>query len=245
MYPKNVLKRTKNLGIGKLMELILLLRFRIILQRIALLFCLLIICNRTMGQQDFAVRNNLLYDIALTPNIGFDARISPHWTLGLNAGFRPWPADDKKEKKWRHLLLAPEVRHWNDSIFHHSYWGMNLIYSHYNVGGVKFPLGLYKSVRDQRKQGDLIAIGAFYGRSWRLNHLFRMEAELGMGIGYIWAKKYECPHCGTYLGHDDKVFLVPKLALNIVYQKAEKKPQEPVIINPSAPPGNIPAVPTP
>ena len=167
----------------------------------------------------------------LVSNIGFDVRISPHWTLGLNAGYRPWPTDDNKEKKWRHLLLAPELRHWNDSTFHRSYWGLNLIYSHYNVGGVKFPLGLYKSVRDQRKQGDLAAIGAFYGWSWRLNRYFRMEAEFGMGIGYTWAKVYDCPHCGAYKGHDDKVFLVPKLALNIVYQKAPKKPQEPVIID--------------
>ena len=183
------------------------------------------------AQESIAVRNNLIYDISGTPNLGFDVRVSPHWTLGLNAGYRPWPLDDKTTRKWRHLLVAPELRYWTDSTFHRSYWGMNLVYSHYNVGNVTFPFGLYKTVRDHRLQGDLAAIGAFYGRSWRLNRYFRLEGELGLGVGYTWAKKYDCPHCGTYLGREDKAFLIPKLTLNVVYQKAKKKPAEPITID--------------
>ena len=183
------------------------------------------------AQESIAVRNNLIYDISGTPNLGFDVRVSPHWTLGLNAGYRPWPLDDKTTRKWRHLLVAPELRYWTDSTFHRSYWGVNLVYSHYNVGNVTFPFGLYKTVRDHRLQGDLAAIGAFYGRSWRLNRYFRLEGELGLGVGYTWAKKYDCPHCGTYLGREDKAFLIPKLTLNVVYQKAKKKPAEPITID--------------
>lgn len=194
-----------------------------------LLLTLIVIGNKAWGQQNVAVRNNLMYDISLTPNVGFDVRIAPKWTLGMNAGYRPWPTDDSKTRKWKHILIAPELRHWNDSIFHRTYWGLNLIYSHYNVGGVKFPFGVYSAVRDHRLQGDLLAVGAFYGRSWRLNRFFRLEAELGMGIGYTWAEKYNCPHCGSYVGRDDKVFLVPKLALNIVYQKIKKKPMTPPV----------------
>ena len=201
------------------------------IKRIILAFALflagIIFGSRAWGQQSVAVRNNLVYDVALTPNIGFDVRIAPKWTLGLNAGYRPWPTDDSKTRKWKHLLIAPELRHWNDSIFHRTYWGLNLVYSHYNVGNVKFPFGMYKAVRDNRLQGDLAAVGAFYGRSWRLNRFFRLEAELGLGVGYAWAKKYDCPHCGSYLGRDDKLFLIPKITLNIVYQKIPKKPQEP------------------
>ena len=187
--------------------------------------------SKTYAQENFAVRNNLIYDISGTPNLGVDIRVSPHWTLGLNAGYRPWPLDDKTSRKWRHLLVAPELRHWNDSTSHRSYWGTNLVYSHYNVGNVTFPFSLYQSVRDHRLQGDLVAIGTFYGRSWRLNRFFRLEAELGLGIGYTWAKKYECAHCGDYLGREDKVFLIPKLTLNVVYQKTKKKPELPVIID--------------
>lgn len=187
--------------------------------------------GKVCAQDNFAVRNNFIYDISGTPNLGVDVRVSPHWTLGLNAGYRPWPLDDKTMRKWRHLLIAPELRYWKDSTFHRSYLGANLVYSHYNVGHVTFPFSLYPTVRDYRLQGDLAAIGAFYGRSWRLNRFFRLEAELGLGIGYTWAKKYECIHCGDYLGRHDKVFLIPKLTLNVVYQKIKKKPQEPTIID--------------
>lgn len=205
---------------------------RNIIQRIALLLVMLFfVGGGVYAQENFAVRNNLIYDISGTPNLGVDVRVSQHWTLGLTAGYRPWPLDDKTTRKWRHLLVAPELRYWNDSTFHRSYWGMNLIYSHYNVGNVTFPFSLYQTVRDHRVQGDLAAIGAFYGRSWRLNRYFRLEGELGLGVGYTWAKRYDCAHCGEYQGRENKPFLIPKLTLNVVYQKAKKKVVEPPIID--------------
>ena len=205
---------------------------RNIIQRIALLLVMLFfVGSGVYAQENFAVRNNLIYDISGTPNLGVDVRVSQHWTLGLTAGYRPWPLDDKTTRKWRHLLVAPELRYWNDSTFHRSYWGMNLIYSHYNVGNVTFPFSLYQTVRDHRVQGDLAAIGAFYGRSWRLNRYFRLEGELGLGVGYTWAKRYDCAHCGEYQGRENKPFLIPKLTLNVVYQKAKKKVVEPPIID--------------
>ena len=180
----------------------------------------LFVGGKAYAQENFAVRNNFIYDISGTLNLGADVRVSPHWTMGLNAGYRPWPTDDKTTRKWKHFLIAPELRYWTDSTFHRSYWGTNVFYSHYNVGHVTFPFGLYKTVRDHRIQGDLIGLGAFYGRSWRLNRYFRLEGELGLGIGYTWAKKYECAHCGAYEGKHNKPFLIPKLTLNVVYQKA-------------------------
>lgn len=192
----------------------------------------LFVGGKAYAQENFAVRNNFIYDISGTLNLGADVRVSPHWTMGLNAGYRPWPTDDKTTRKWKHFLVAPELRYWTDSTFHRSYWGTNIFYSHYNVGHVTFPFGLYKTVRDHRVQGDLIGLGIFYGRSWRLNRYFRLEGELGLGFGYTWAKKYECAHCGSYEGKQNKPFLIPKLTLNVVYQKVEKKHPEPPIIVP-------------
>lgn len=203
----------------------------------------LFVGGKAYAQENFAVRNNFIYDISGTLNLGADVRVSPHWTMGLNAGYRPWPTDDKTTRKWKHFLIAPELRYWTDSTFHRSYWGTNVFYSHYNVGHVTFPFGLYKTVRDHRIQGDLIGLGAFYGRSWRLNRYFRLEGELGLGIGYTWAKKYECAHCGAYEGKHNKPFLIPKLTLNVVYQKAKKKPVEPVVIEIPMKPDTVPAPP--
>ena len=164
------------------------------------------------------LRTNLLYDATLSPNLGVDVRVDSTWTVGLLAGMNAWDIDKEKNKKWRHMLFSFRARKYvNDSVFHKGYFEADAIYSHFNVGNVKFPLGLYKTVRERRLQGDLLALGGKYGYSWILSRDWRIEAEAGVAIGYAWFKEYDCPHCGTYYGKDDRIFLLPQLGVNIVY----------------------------
>lgn len=172
---------------------------------------------QTISAQQVTLSNNLLYDIWLTPNLRMGVRLSPHWSMGLTAGYRPWPSDDTTSKKWKHLLLAPDVRYWTDSVNVHHFFGVNLIYSHYNVAEVKFPFGLWKSVRDERRQGDLGAIGAYYGYSWPLGRYWNIEAHIGAAIGYTKFDRYECGHCGKKIGNEKKVFVLPQAGVSIVY----------------------------
>ena len=165
-----------------------------------------------------ALRTNLLYDATLSPNLGVDVRVDSTWTVGLLAGMNAWDIDKEKNKKWRHMLFSFRARKYvNDSVFHKGFFEADAIYSHFNVGNVKFPLGLYKTVRERRLQGDLLALGGKYGYSWILSRDWRIEAEAGVAIGYAWFKEYDCPHCGTYYGKDDRIFLLPQLGVNIVY----------------------------
>lgn len=174
--------------------------------------------------QNVAVRNNLLYDLTLTPNLGVDVKLDEQWSAGVSGGFRPWPLSDNTSRKWRHLLIAPQMRYWPQGVFkdHSTYWVLNLIYSHYNVADIKLPFGIYSDVNDKRLQGDLGALVVSFGYTWRLSRLFRMEAEAGLGGGYSWSKQYSCGHCGTYEGRNDKAFLMPKLALNLVLDPRKK-----------------------
>ena len=169
-------------------------------------------------QRRIALRTNLLYDATLSPNIGVDVRVDSTWTVGLLAGINAWDIDKEKNKKWRHMLFSLRARKFlNDSVFHKGYIEADVIYSHFNVGNVKFPFGLYKSVRDRRLQGDLVALGGKYGYSWILARNWRIEAEAGVAVGYAWFKEYDCPHCGTFLGNDCRIFLLPQLGINVVY----------------------------
>jgi outer membrane protein OmpA-like peptidoglycan-associated protein len=181
------------------------------------LVVLLLFITQSVSAQQVTLSNNLLYDIWLTPNLRMGVRLSPHWSMGLTAGYRPWPSDDTTSKKWKHLLLAPDVRYWTDSVNVHHFFGVNLIYSHYNVAEVKFPFGLWKSVRDERRQGDLGAIGAYYGYSWPLGRYWNIEAHIGAAIGYTKFDRFECGHCGTKLGTEKKVFVLPQAGVSIVY----------------------------
>ena len=193
--------------------------------------------------QQVTISNNLLYDAWLTPNLRVGARLAPHWSVGMTAGFRPWPTDDETTRKWRHLLLAPEVRYWKDSVDVHHFFGATVIYSHYNVGGVKFPFGMYPSVRDERRQGDLGALGLFYGYSWPLGRFWNVEGLLGGAVGYTAFDRYPCVHCGKKIGSANKVFFLPLAALNIVYNipgRPRRVAEEPVVL----PPVFVPEQPT-
>lgn len=168
--------------------------------------------------QELVLRNNLLYDATLTPNLGIDFRVAPKWTAGAVVGLNAWDIDKDANKKWRHLLIAPNVRRWlGDSLFHKSYVEGDLIYSHYNVGNTTIPFGIYKGAKERRLQGDLLALGGKYGYSWILARCWRIEAEAGIAVGYAWFKEYDCPTCGSYLGNGDRIFLLPQLGINVVY----------------------------
>lgn len=181
---------------------------------------LLAFVTGSAAAQTVALRTNLLYDATLSPNLGAEVRIDSLWSLGMTVGLNAWDIDSRPDhnKKWRHLLVAPKVRRYlNDTLMHKGYLEMNAIYSHYNVGNVKFPFGLYSSVKERRLQGDLLALGGKYGYSWILARDWRIEAEAGVAVGYAWFKEYDCPHCGTYLGEGDRIFLLPQLGINVVY----------------------------
>lgn len=194
---------------------------------LAMLFCGM---SSEVSAQQVTISNNLLYDAWLTPNLRVGVRLAPHWSAGLTAGYNPWPSDENKSRKWKHLLVSPSVRYWTDSVNVHHFFGVNLIYSHYNVADVKFPFGLYKSVRDERRQGDLGALGVFYGYSWPIARHWNIEALIGAAVGYTKYDRYECGHCGTKIGDAHKWFVMPQAAINIVFNLPgrPKKVVEPV-----------------
>ena len=192
--------------------------------------------------QTIALRHNLLYDATLTPNLGLEVRTDSTWSLGVNAGLNAWDINKEKNKKWRHLLVSPFVRHyfghkadtlciysgkespqdqteWRDTtkLRRLQYVEANAIYSHYNAGNIHFPFGLWPDARDHRFQGDLLALGAKYGYGWILSRNWRIEAEAGVAVGYAWFKEYDCPVCGAFLGDNSRIFLLPQLGINVVY----------------------------
>lgn len=181
-----------------------------------------------------ALRTNLAYDATLTPNLGIEFRVDSAWTMGANVGLNAWDIDSKRNKKWRHLLVAPNVRryfgHETKRVASDSIWGLpanrsrrvsyleiDAIYSHFNVGNTRIPFGLYTAIKDRRLQGDLVALGGKYGYAWILGRDWYVEAEAGIAVGYAWFKEYECAVCGSQLGDGNRIFLLPQLGINIVY----------------------------
>lgn len=179
--------------------------------------------------QDLSVRNNLVWDAAGALNAGVEYPIGRRISVGGNVGFKSWPRflfwDTEYVQNtthWKHLLVAPEFRYYLDQVYDGWFGGVDLIYTHYNVGNVRFPFGLYPDVADHRVQGDFFGGGLFMGYSWWIGSHWRIEAEAGLGVGLAAYDKFECEHCGTRLGEESKLALVPKLGLNIAYNVRER-----------------------
>ncbi len=192
----------------------------------------------------WSIRNNIFYDLSGTPNIGFEIPITGHSSLGANLGFKHWdrffpwqkPSDYSEggpaagtlhgltsDSKWRNLVLAPEYRFYIDTINTGLFLGADLLYTHYNTGAVKFPLGMYKSVRGQRVQGDFFGLGLFAGYSWWLSDHWRLELEAGAALGYRDHRIFECAHCGNEIGRAKGMTVAPKLGLNVAYTFGRRK----------------------
>lgn len=197
------------------------------------------------SNQKVVVKNNLLYDATLTPNITVEAKTSRKTSAQFTAGYNPWTFSDNK--KLKHMLFMPELRFWSDSTFYGNFFAINAFYSHYNVSGIN--LLLWKDTKRFRYQGDAVAVGASFGHRWNFLRRDRqlrrsgfydsdyykaltlyeqysywresrwaLEAEAGLDVGYTWYEKFDCKHCGAGYGKDSKPFLIPKLGLSIIYR---------------------------
>lgn len=186
--------------------------------RNCLLMLLLLVVASQVSAQELTISNNLVYDATLTPNIRLDIGLSPHWTMGLTTGFRHWPRGNLTQKKWRHLMLSPEVRYWADTLQTRHFFGINAMYSHFNADYTD--MVIYKGVKDERRQGDLVGLGVFYGYSWHLGRRWTLEALAGVAVGYAWYDRFvinKQEDDWDPIGDGKSVFALPQLGLNIVY----------------------------
>lgn len=164
----------------------------------------------------WAVKTNLATWGTASLNAAGEVRMSDKTSLNLGLSYNPWTYKDNK--KWKHILVQPEVRYWMCAPFGGHFLGGHLIYSHYNAGGTDLPCGIWKKLKDNRFQGDLYGIGVVYGYNWILSPHWNIEAALGLGYGFTHYKQYECRTCGNFKGTFDKhLFLPTKVALSFVY----------------------------
>ena len=191
--------------------------------------------SQVAAGQEVSIRNNLAYDATGTLNAAVEVQVGPHVSVGVNGGFKSWPRflfwesnNTENTSHWRHFLVAPEFRYYFSEVFKGAFIGADALYSHFNVGDVKFPFGLYPEARDYRFQGDLFGGGLSVGYAWRLGPHWRIEAEAGVDVGYVAADKYQCARCGSQVGRKEGAVVIPKLGVNFAYnfRRREQKKQE-------------------
>lgn len=187
-------------------------------RRDKLVLSILLLASAQANAQDWRVKTNLAYWATTTPNIAIETRLSQKWSLDLSLGWNPFTFSDNK--KLKHIAIEPEVRYWLGCPFKRHFIGANLLYSHYNAGGVHFPFGIFSDLKDHRFQGDLGAVGIVYGYNWTLpNNHWSIETAIGLGYGITRYTKYRCyGKCASALEKKTKGMLMPtKLAISLIY----------------------------
>lgn len=166
--------------------------------------------------QKVAIKNNLLYDATVTPNLALEIAMSRKMTLEMAAGLNFF--DFSNNKKIKHFLVQPELRWWTCDVFNGHFFGLHGHVAQFNVGGWDIPVGRLKTFRNNRYQGYLYGGGLSYGYQWLLRPRWNLEASIGGGYARIHYEKYPCTTCGTKLDEGHTNYLgVTKAAVSLIY----------------------------
>lgn len=187
---------------------------------ILLLFGLLVQFG-AKGQNDVAIKSNILYDLTATISAGIEVGLAPRWSLDVSGNFNAWTM--KNDRRWKHYLVQPEVRYWLCDRFMGHFVALHLHGGQYNFGGIKNSINFLgtnlSNLTTHRYQGWLAGAGVGYGYAFVLGRHWNLELEAGIGYAYTVFDEFECAGCGRKVNTDlnHHYFGPTKLAVNFVY----------------------------
>lgn len=192
------------------------------MRRIVLLLSLVAIGTfQVVCAQKVAVKTNLLYDAALSPNLGVEVGLAPRWTLDISGNFNGWTLPE--HRKWKHWLVQPEARYWFCDRFSGHFLGLHVHGGQYNIGGINVQYNFLgtdaRKLAGLRYQGWFVGAGVAYGYAWILSKHWNFELELGIGYSYTESDIFPCAECGTKRQENapHHYFGLTKTAVNFVY----------------------------
>lgn len=186
-----------------------------------LLLVVTICCMHTLCGQNVALKTNLLYLAATTPNLGVEWKFDRHYTASLTAAYNPFRfgqyldvQGNTVNPKLHHWLATGEVKYWFCNPFLGWNVGVNVFGGEYNVGGMKF----MSILEGKRYKGWGAGAGLTVGYQFPVS--VRWSLDFSFGLGYIYTRygKYDCYACGDKDGSYKKNYLGPtKAAVSLVY----------------------------
>ena len=177
--------------------------------------------------QKVVLKNNLVYDALLTPNLSVEFSLGKKWTLDTQVGMNFFfyesdaTAGGYKTRKWSHWLVQPEIRYWTCETFNGWFLGLHAHGGQMNVGGINIPFIIQnhsKEMKDYRYEGYFYGGGISTGYHWILSSRFSVEASLGLGYARVKYDRFRCTSCGKKDSKGKADYLGPtKLAVSIIY----------------------------
>ena len=88
----------------------------------------------TINAQKVALKTNILSDVFMNINTGFEVGLAPRWTLDISGDFNAWTLSHNR--RWKHWAVQPEARYWFCDRFAGHFVGAHLHGGQYNIGGI-------------------------------------------------------------------------------------------------------------
>lgn len=150
---------------------------------------------RYFNKPILAVSTNVLYDLAITPNVALEIPVGKHWSLWTEYTF-PWWVTKGNDRAWEILKWDVGVRYWLQG--GRSKDPMDILKGHYI--GLDLSGGYY-DIEPHHKgwQGEFQLAGLEYGYAWALGKAWRLDAYLGLGWMGSRYRYYEAMEEDTHL----------------------------------------------
>ncbi len=160
------------------------------------------------------LKTNLFSDATTSLSLGAEVRTGARSSLEFPFSYNPFTFS--QNRKWKHILVQPELRWWPRGTFDRHFWGLHAHYAFYNVGNLPHgPFSQY--MKDHRFEGWLAGAGISYGYRWNFDYRWALEATVGVGYAYLDYDKFTCGRCGELLASETKHYFGPtKVGLSLI-----------------------------
>ena len=188
------------------------------MKKIYILLALLLLSAASLGAQNkVALKTNLLYDAALSPNLAVEYSFAPKWSVDVMASVNRWKSYGHT---WRHVIVQPELRYWTCESFRGFFVGVHALGGKASIGDL-YDFSQYIPSVPNFKESYLqraltLGGGIACGYDIVLCRHWNIEFEAGVGYVYLAGKEW----IGEKLVSNKTVldYVGPtKLAVNIVY----------------------------
>lgn len=187
---------------------------------------LAVCCWAGASAQQVAVKTNLLYWAAATPNVGAEVAVGKHSTLGFSANYNPWTIGS--DNKIQHWFIRPEYRYWVTEKYTRLFFGVHAIGGKFEVGGFKLPFigdKVFKGLQTNYYKGSFVGAGISIGYQFYVSPHWSLELSAGAGLARLsyHAEPVSGPKRSSYV--DSKRFLpIPtEIGVTFVYLFNSKK----------------------
>lgn len=151
-----------------------------------------IMLNDTIKSTHLAIKTNLIYDLALLPNLTAEIYLGKKWSIAVEGNLSRWTFSSPLQNMWYHRIQATgvELRKWFNSPYplHGHALGVYTMVGDYDIRF--FP-------NNENSLGYLSYLswstGLSYSYSFPISRRFNLE--IGLAAGYLGGKYYKYNYC--------------------------------------------------